>query len=220
MLDRNAPATVVVCAAGRSAVGTGIPTTVVADVDTLVGGGPPMQAACVALALEPEWLRSRHTLRAALVRARRAVPNLEAAVLRGAALEHHAVLADEGFRVVVVDAFADVGRGCRRPAPAGWPCRNVAWGLWEVRTCPPRRAPAWAWVPGLPGPRPGGLAVCVAGDAGTARGTAGLRLGRVVDWAGRAVARGRAAAITLAELPAILEGRRSGPLAASVLRAA
>lgn len=123
--------------------------------------------------------------------------------------------------MVVVDAFADVGRGCRRPAPAGWPCRNVAWGLWEVQACPPRRAPGWAWLPGLPGPRRGGLAVCGAGDTETVpRGTAGRRLERLLDWAERAVARSRAVAITLAELPAILEGRRSAPLAASVLKAA
>ena len=148
------------------------------------------------------------------MRARHAAPGLEAAVLRGPTLAHHAVLAEEGIRVVVVDAFADVGRGSRRPAPAGWACRNVAWGLWEVRACPPRRSAAWAWLPGLPAPRRGGLHVADVGTDSIGR------LRRLLDWAGRGVAGRRAVAVTLADLPAILEGRRSVAVGASVLKAA
>lgn len=211
MAARSSPATVVICA--PEPLRTGGPTrsaaavTRVVDLDTLLGGadGPD-----VALAIDPRWLAARQTLRRVLVQARHAAPGLEAAVLRGAALAHHAVLAEEGIRAVLVDAFADVGRGPRRPAPAGWPCRNVAWGLWEVRSCPPRRGRGWGWLPGLPAPRRGALHAAVA--------TAGDR--RMHDWAARAVARGQAVAVTLAGLPAILEGRATPALAASVLRAA
>lgn len=211
----TSPATVVVCAAGprpgMASMPPGSPVTWVVDLDTLATR-PRLEAAAVALAIEPAWLASRQTLRRALVQARHAVPDLEAAVLRGGPLAHHAVLAEEGIRIVAVDAFADVGRGSRRPAPAGWPCRNVAWGLWEVRFCPPRRSTAWSWLPGLPAPRRGGLAVADAEGA--------ARLQRLLDWTCRGVARGRATAVTLAGLPAILEGRRAAPLSASVLKAA
>lgn len=219
MATRNHPATVVLLAAGTGradtvAHWTTVPRTLVADLATLERGGPAVTGADVALAIEPGWLASRQAMRTALVRARRAVPSLAAAVLRGAPLAHHAILAAEGIRVVVVDAFADVGRGRRRPAPSGWPCRNVAWGLWEVKVCPPRRSRAWAWLPGLPAPRRGGLHVWATEDTG------GRRLGRMLDWAGRGVAAGRAVAVTLADLPEILEGGRPALLAGSVLRAA
>lgn len=211
----TSPATVVVCAAWpRSGVGatpTATPVTWVVDLDSLASHPRPA-AAALALAIDPAWLESRQTLRRALVQARHLVPDLEAAVLRGGPLAHHAVLAEEGIRIVAVDAFADVGRGSRRPAPTGWPCRNVAWGLWEVRFCPPRRSTAWSWLPGLPAPRRGGLAVADAEGA--------ARLQRLLDWTRRGVAGGRATAVTLAGLPAILEGRRSAPLSASVLKAA
>lgn len=220
MEARNSPATVVVCApaprrSGDGGVAARVPITWVGGIDALESL-PQVAAARLALAIEPAWLTSRQALRAALVRARRAVPGLEVAVLHGAALAHHSVLAEEGIRIVAVDAFSDVGRGARRPAPAGWPCRNIAWGLWEVMACPPRRSPAWSWLPGLPAPRRGGLHVCAAdGAGGDAR-----RLGRLLEWAGRGVARGRVVTVALGELPAIMEGRRPALLATSVLRAA
>jgi hypothetical protein len=209
---RSSPATVVILASqprqGGGSARTVAGLTRVVDLETLLGGGD--DGADSALAIDPRWLASRQTLRQSLVRARHAAPRLEAAVLRGAALEHHALLAEEGIRAVLVDEFAAVGRGPRRPAPAGWPCRNVAWGLWEVRSCPPRRGRGWRWLPGLPAPRVGALhaAVASAGDL------------RLVDWAARAVARGQAVAVTLAGLPAILEGRAATPPVASVLKAA
>jgi len=210
------PATIVICAGlpQRAETPVGVPVTRVVDLDTLVRRGAVAPGTSVALEIDPAWLTSRQMLRQAVVRARHVAPELESAVLRGPTLAHHAVLAEEGIRVVVVDAFADVGRGSRRPAPAGWPCRNVAWGLWEVRACPPRRAAAWAWLPGLPAPRRGGLHVADVGIESAGR------LRRLLDWAARGVAGGRAVAVGLAELPAILEGRRSVPVGASVLKAA
>jgi len=214
MAATNSPATLVICSGtavppiarpGRPSV----PVTRLLDLESLVR--TECDGASVALMLDAAWLSSRQSLRQAVVRARHAAPRLEAAVLRGAALAHHGLLAEEGIRVVIVDEFAPVARGSRRPAPAGWPCRNVAWGLWEVRSCPPTRGRAWGWLPGLPAPRRGGLHVADVG---------GPRLQRLTDWADRGVARGQAVAVTLAELPAILEGRRQMPLADSVLRAA
>lgn len=215
MAARTSPATVVICAPlERRAVPVdarpGVPVTWVADLETILARADRLDGGALALAIEPEWMASRQALRAAVVRARHAAPGLEAAVLRGGTLVHHAVLADEGIRAVVVDGFAPLGRSGRRPAPAGWPCRNVAWGLWEVRACPPRRSAWWSWLPGLPGPRAGGLHVAPVE----------AEPGRLLDWASRAVARGHAVAVTLGDLPAILEGRRPAALASSVLAAA
>ena len=134
-------------------------------------------------------------------------------MVRGGPLVHHAVFAEEGIRAVVVDAFAAVGRAGRRPAPAGWPCRMAAWGLWEVLPCPPRRSGLAAWLPGLPAPRRGGLHVATVADDLR-------RLADMLDWAARGVAGGHAVAVSLGDLPAILEGRRPAALAGSVLAAA
>lgn len=212
MVARTSPATVVICTAQPRPAGgparSAVALTRIVDLEALVRGGD--DGADAALVVDPRWLSSRQMLRQALVRARHAAPRLEAAVLRGATLAHHHVLVDEGIRAVLVDEFAAVGRGSRRPAPAGWPCRNVAWGLWEVRSCAPRRGRGWGWLPGLPAPRPAALHVAEA--------PAGDR--RLGEWAARAVARGQAVSVTLAALPAILEGRTATPLAASVLKVA
>lgn len=212
MADGQSPATVVICAPDEGGTRVRSPAvTSVVTLHALLRDAPRDDGAAAALEIDPAWLESRAALRQALVRARHAAPRLEAAVVRGALGALHGLLAEEGIRVVLVEAFRDVGRGSRRPAPAGWPCRNVAWGLWEVKACPPRRSPGWAWLPGLPAARRGGLHVVAAGDQ---------RLGRLVDWSAQAAARGQAVVVTLAELPAILEGRTSGAMAASVLRAA
>lgn len=212
MADGQSPATVVICApeSGGTRVRSPAVTSVI-TLEALMRDPPRGDGAAAALEIDPAWLESRAALRQALVRARHAAPRLEAAVIRGGLGSHHGLLAEEGIRVVLVDEFRDVGRGSRRPAPTGWPCRNVAWGLWEVKACPPRRSPGWAWLPGLPAARRGGLHVVAAGDP---------RLERLAEWSTQAAARGQAVVVTLAELPAILEGRTSGALTASVLRAA
>ncbi len=210
------PATVVVC--GSPPPGSPLPpsrpntpVTWTVGLDALLRRHRDVDGSNLALEIDPAWLTSRKALRAALVQARHAAPGLEAGVLRGVPLAHQGLLAEEGIRVVLVDAFGPVAQGSRRPAPSGWPCRTVAWGLWEVRACPPRRSRGWAWLPGLPAPRRGGLHVACAEGSG---------LQRLLDWVDRSRARGSAGGVTLGQLPAILEGRRPAALAASVLKAA
>ena len=235
MTKSAAPSTVLICAAlpqidrsggvvGRLADGPAtVPITWIASLETVVRGGFAPTRADIAVDIEPEWLESRQTLRGAIARARAAVPGIESAVLRGAALQHRELLADAGIRVVLVDVFADAVRGSRRPAPQGWPCRNVAWGLWEVESASRRPSGLRAWLPrftSLPVARPGGLHVLV--DRTIVPGGRGMspRVERWIEWARPRQARGAVVAAALADLPAIVERRHRQPFGGSVLRAA
>lgn len=180
----------------------------------------------VALALEPSWLSSRQCLRGMLGRARAVVPSLDAVVLRGAGpLEHRAVLVEEGIRTVAVETFQDVAKVSRRPAPHGWPCRSVVWGLWEVRSgSPPPSgmiARLFSWR-SFPRPAPGGLAVVHVGDGlpGDASPATMSRLDRLVAWVDRRRRSGALHLAGLTDVPALLAGVGRVPLRGSVLKAA
>ena len=102
-------------------------------------GDVPEHAAAV-VALTPACLDSRQSLRAVIHEARRHRPALVSVLVRETPLRHHGVLAEAGIRVVLVDSFSAIERrGARRPAPPGWACRSVVWGLWEVALTPPTR---------------------------------------------------------------------------------
>jgi|LakMenEpi03Aug12_release.lakeMendotaPanAssembly.Ray.scaffolds.fasta_scaffold151663_3 hypothetical protein len=223
MLD--APATFVACAPlqGRAAgaddrrgrASQALPITWITGLESLaVAAAADAAGESIALELEPSWFGSKQSLRDAIAVARAALPALDAAVIQGAVPRHHDVLAAAGIRVVAVEALAPVPRGNRRPAPQGWACRNVAWGLWEVLIgTTPRPNLSWlAWA-GL-GSRPaaGSLHVHRVADGSS-------RSNRWLAWAARHVARGGEAA-TLAELPALIEGGRDAGLTGSILKAA
>lgn len=181
----------------------------------------------VAVALEHDWLDSRQTLRSMIARARRTVPNLCSVVLRGTrALEHRAVLVEEGIRLVLVDAFDGPPRRDRRPAPPGWPVRNLAWGLWEVRIAESRRPGLWSFLTGqgpLARPAVGSLRVLHAGDVAASGGTAhasGSSLDRWLTWVERCQAEGTVTPVSLTTLARMLAGSASDGLGGSVLRAA
>jgi hypothetical protein len=238
MTKSVAPATVLICAAlpqtDRSIATAGrlsavpvtpaIPVTWIGSIETVIRGGFTPDRSDIAIELQPEWFTSRQTLRAAIARARGAVPGIETAVLRGAPLEHRELLAESGIRVVMVDAFADTDRGSRRPAPQGWPCRNVAWGLWEVESARQQPTGLRAWLPkftSLPAARPGGLHVLL--DRTVVPGSRGAMSPRVERWIDQVQARqarGAVVAATLADLPTLVERRQRQPFGGSVLRAA
>jgi hypothetical protein len=201
-----------------------VPVTWIGSVETVIRGGFAPDRSDIAIELQPEWFTSRQALRTAIARARGAVPGIETAVLRGTPLEHRELLAESGIRVVMVDAFADTDRGSRRPAPQGWPCRHVAWGLWEVESARQRPTGLRAWLPrftSLPSARPGGLHVLL--DRTVVPGGRGAMSPRVERWIEQVQARqarGAVVAATLADLPTLVEGRHRQAFGGSVLRAA
>jgi hypothetical protein len=201
-----------------------VPVTWIADLASVTRCGFAPERSDIALDLDPEWFASRQSLRSAIARARSAVPGIESAVLRRATLQHREVLAEAGIRTVLVDAFDDVDRGSRRPAPQGWPCRNVAWGLWEVETAARRPKGPWAWLPtftSLPAARPGSFHLLLDRTiVPGGRPVASPRVERWVEWARARAARGAITAATLADLPAVVERRHRQPLGGSVLKAA
>lgn len=207
-----------------------VPVTWVATLESLASTrdvlGGADRSGGLALALEPAWLSSRQCLRGMIGRARAVVPSLDAVVLRGAApLEHRAVLVEEGIRTVAVDAFGDVAKVSRRPAPDGWPCRSVVWGLWEIRSGPVPAsgvmARLFSWR-SFPRTTPGGLAIVHVGEepSGDSSPTTTNRLERLLGWVDR---QRRSEAVHLAgltDVPALLAGVGRLPLHGSVLKAA
>jgi hypothetical protein len=216
------PSTVVVCATAtaRTHHESGpVPLTWVAGLD-VIGGLPT--SACVALDLAPDAFSSRQVLRGILHEALQHRPDLTSIVADDVPLRHRGVLTEAGIRVAVVRSFTDPERGSRRPAPAGWTCRSVTWGLWEVLLSPATRG--WRrLLSGSPLPRvqAGTLAVVHAHREPSA--TAAPPLPECLAWAARARAGRGAVLATLPVLADMLErGGHAAPdvVGGSVLRAA
>lgn len=177
----------------------------------------------VAVSLEPEALATKTTLRAALRQARTAWPDLAAAVQRGGGgTPHRDVLVQEGITTLCVDAFDEPLRGSRRPAPRGWPCRSILWGLWEVAAAPARPAGLvrriTGWCTGSRTAR--GSLVILDADSGNGAAVARARLERHRGWARRRIQAGFAEGATLADLPRLIAGGNAAGSPGSILRAA
>lgn len=183
--------------------------------------GPGTTADHVALALDPAHLQSRPTLRSEIASARAIAGGVGCVVASGTpALDHRPLLVEQGIHTIAVGAFDDVIRSSRRPPPAGWPCRSVVWGLWEVQTVPRPPLPALGrLLPRAFAPRlsPGSLTV-VHLEQGLSGSQAALhQMERLTTWMARQAHRVQAA--RLSELPELLgaAGQRD---AGSVLRRA
>lgn len=204
MRNVTRPATIVVVsrASGRNGradvAPSHLPVTWVADMDG-VGDLPAHES--VVLELPAASLESRQAVRDIVNEARRRRPALAAVLVREHPLRHRGVLAEAGIRTAIVDAFSDVERGSRRPAPAGWSCRSVVWGLWEVRLATPVRG--WRRTlqgTSLPRPHAGSLAVVATDTAGGDES-----LAHCVAWAARSHAKFGAVVATLPDLIGLLE---------------
>jgi hypothetical protein len=177
----------------------------------------------VAVDVPVEIAASRQSLRRLLTAAGAAAPGIDAAVVRGNLPQDcRKALVDAGISIVLRDRLEPVSRGARRPAPSGWPCRSVLWGLWEIATLD-------AGPPGFidrllrrtaEQPQPGGLTVVnVAGAAAPTAASIRDRLERWQSW----IRQQRPATVELADLsalPDLITGAARRPLAGSVLKAA
>lgn len=196
---------------------TGAAVTWVADGQTLgrLADGTTDQG--WALALDDAATGSRQRLRRQLAGLRRTAID-GVVVAAGNAIAERDLLVAEGIHTAVVDRFDEVTRGTRRPAPDGWACRSVVWGLWEVESTPPRAGSFLGrWIPWVGGPAAGSLTVVtVAADGGGVHGTAD-RVTRVI--AAHRAGRHPKRFARLGDLPALLGsgGQANG---GSVLRAA
>lgn len=219
------PTTVVVCGGLEQASHVerrpGVPVTWIADrsaLERIESVALPAVAAgrtaadAVAIVIEPAWLESRQALQDAVEAGRRVHADLVTGAVRDVAVHDPRLAAAAGLRAVLVRSFA-AGRNARRPAPAGWPCRNPAWGLWEVKaTESPPRTGIWGRLLGLRSGSAAGRGGLVVLDASTA--AVGV-LQRWLDWAARGVTAGTAVTSTLPELASILESTRGLPAASA-----
>ncbi|RLS35790.1 MAG: hypothetical protein DWH79_01205 [Planctomycetota bacterium] len=203
---------------------SGVPVTWVADRSDLVRLATEEADANWALSLDTTSAISRQELRQQLATVRQSAGSVDTVVIHGnATLPPRDILLDGGIRTAVVDRFDDVPRGNRRPAPEGWACRSVLWGLWEVQAASVpnqgiiERLLSWAAASHI---QPGSLLVIHA-DAGTGCGVqeTAKRLSGQLAWCTSVGRRCGVRMARAADLPALLgsgDHARSG----SVLRAA
>ena len=229
MPNNSTPATVVILARLDAAITkegfgilaegvrrTGAVVTWVADgatLDRITDGGGEWGW---ALALDRAESDSRQGLRQHLKSLRHTA--VDAVVVPdGVEIVHRDLLVEAGIHTAVVDRFDDLPRGNRRPAPEGWACRSLVWGLWEVAATPPRPGSLLGrLLPWVDGPAAGSLTVTPPG-AGEGVHAAADRVTRFLGAyrAGRQPTR----LVRLGDLPAML-GSGCQPTGGSVLRAA
>lgn len=240
MVAKTAPATVVICcrlparisaaefaAWTRLAERANAAISWVAGSDDVAALGPAVEAAGargrIALEVDAETLASRASLRAALATARRSVGAVEAVVAADApGIDVRGLLVAEGVRALCVERFGTIARGSRRPAPHGWPCRSIVWGLWEVCSAPPPARLLGRIIPwqSSPLPAPGLLSVVTVSASGaSASRDIPSRLERMLAVVTRRRAKAPVQVPHLADIPDLIAGGGQGR-AGSVLRAA
>lgn len=199
----------------------------VAGSEDLATLGPAVEAAGavgrIVLEVDSAMISSRQSLRAAIATARRTVGGVEAIVAADAPkIDDRGLLVAEGVRTLCVERFETVARGNRRPAPQGWPCRSVVWGLWEVSSVPPAARLFSRILPwrNSPLPAPGLLSVVTVSADGTASSRdIRSRLERVLALVSRRRSKSPVQVPHLADIPDLIAG--GGQVrAGSVLRAA
>ena len=195
---------------------TGAAVTWVADgatLDRLADGGGEWGW---ALKLDRGEGDSRQGLRQHLKSLRHTA--VDAVVADGGGIVHRDLLVEAGIHTAVVERFDDLPRGNRRPAPEGWACRSIVWGLWEVASTPARPGSLLGrLLPWAGGPAADSLTIVTPPCAGAEVHAAADRVTRVIGAyrAGRQPAR----LVRLGDLPALL-GSGCQPTGGSVLRAA
>jgi len=130
-----------------------------ADAETLADLTAAAPEASWALLVDAAAAASRRDLRTRLASLARLSSRIDAAACAAEVTPvHRDLLVDAGVRVAAMDRFDDAGRGTRRPAPDGWACRSVVWGLWEVESSAPRRG-LGQWLPWGGSPAAGSLSL-------------------------------------------------------------
>ena len=235
------PATIVLCAtlptgfrkaACRSVarISAAVPVAWIADAALagelalqLTAAGRPCD---VVVDLRSSAAECRSGLRQTLRSLRDDVPGLSTVRFRaGSAAAQRQILVEEGIRISLVDDVGADARGSRRPAPRGWKCRNVSWGLWEIGMETGRRRGIRRWLSlgGMRVPAAGGLMVVrldgvTLGNGGDA--SISSRLERAIAWVQRLESRGVATGAALTDVSGLLAAHGRPALAGSVLRAA
>ena len=145
---------------------------------------------------------------------------VSAAVVEGdRPIDHRRLFVEGGVDVVATERLHPVDRQSRRPAPQGWDCRCVLWGLWETGYTAPRRR-----LFGLlddSRPRAGRLTVIKTGCRPNDRSDVGLsRLRQTLTQLQPSLRSHAVSGCLLADLPARLQGGHTSEDRGSILAAA
>lgn len=145
---------------------------------------------------------------------------VSAAVLEGdQPLEHRELFLEAGIDIVASSRLHRANRGSRRPAPHGWECRCLLWGLWEAAFTAPRRR-----LFGLVAesrPQRGRLTLLQTGCRHGEPADVGFaRLRQTLSQVQAGLGRGGVEASLLSELPSLLQGGHTTADRGSILAAA
>ena len=174
----------------------------------------------MCLELDSDDLCVKHRLRMKLRSARHSFPDLKVVVISNPGRDHHYDLfVDEGISVILTHS-TNVRSSPRRPTPAGWPCRNVQWGLWEVSRDNPKPRFTRGLLSALAQKRPHGGTLQVL-DIGSQNGNYDhKKFAKATQRLRHLISKKATTAISLDQLPTVITKRSSREMPTSILKAA
>ncbi|MBT4157223.1 MAG: hypothetical protein HOK57_03495 [Planctomycetaceae bacterium] len=180
----------------------------------------PSDIGTTCLELDADDLCVKHRLRMKLRSARYSFPDLKVVVISNPGRDHqYDLFVDEGISVILTHSTTAISSP-RRPTPAGWPCRNVQWGLWEVSRDNPKPRSTKGFFSALANKRPhcGSLRVL---DTGLQNGNYDHRkFTKATRRLRHLISKKATIAISLDQLPTVISKRSSREMPASILKAA
>ena len=178
----------------------------------------------LALDLSQNKPNSRQQLRCVITKNRSVWPFLESVVLYGSdSIRHRDTLVEEGIKTIAVDYFDDTHQVTRRPAPPGWPCRSILWGLWELALHSNNHHSFLGTLHRFMHPSlHRGLLIRRVDSAGQRESLLSIRkrYDKNLRWAHRQSQNSKITFISLCDLPIVLQQSSSSALKGSILRAA
>ena len=181
----------------------------------------PHNVGATCLELDADDLSVKHRLRMKIRSARHSFPDLNVVVISNRGGEHqYDLFVDEGISVILTHSTTATSSP-RRPTPAGWPCRNVQWGLWEVsRNNNPKQIFTNVFLSALAQKRPHGGTLRVL-DTGLPNGIYDHRkFMKTTRRLRHLISKKATTAISLDQLPAVITKRGSRETPSSILKAA
>ncbi len=180
----------------------------------------PCDIGTTCLELDADDLCVKHRLRMKLRSARYSFPDLKVVVISNLERDHqYDLFVDEGISVILTHSTTTTSSP-RRPSPAGWPCRNVQWGLWEVSRDNPRPRFTKSFFSAFTQKRPHGGTLRVL-DTGLENGDYDHRkFMKATRRLRHLISKKVTTVISLAQLPTVISKRSSREMPASILKAA
>jgi len=180
----------------------------------------PRDSGTTCLELDADDLCVKHRLRMKLRSARYSFPDLNVVVISNPGGDHqYDLFVDEGISVILTHSITTTSSP-RRPTPAGWPCRNVQWGLWEVSRDNPKLRFTKSFFSAFAHKQQHGGTLRVL-DTGLENGNYNHRkFTKATRRLRHLISKKATTVISLDQLPTVISKRSSREMPASILKAA